>query len=412
MSRNDARRSAGPPLARDEFDFEEGVLWVLHCAEGPVPLEAARAVHELLPRETRPWSLRWEEDFLAIPERARGECARLVGGVPEDVTLTATTSTGLVTVAQSYPWQAGDEVLVPLGEFPSNAWPWMALAARGVEFRETPLWDGQRSGRDAWASSPPDRGVEPEERLLEAAGPRTRVLSVSWVRFQDGLRLDLRRLAEGCADRGIHLVVDGIQGAGTLPLDPEGISAFASGGHKGLLCPQGMGFLWTDPSFRESLFPAGSWLSVEDATDFDRPSTDFRRDWATDGTRLEQGVPNLLGAAALTASLRLLNDAGIDAVARHVARLQGRMIEGLARIPVLEKEARRLGGLLEGGRLGSILALHHGGRGPAGLARMLEEARLRRIFASVREGYLRIALHGWHDELDVERILEWLARSA
>ena len=28
----------------------------------------------------------------------------------------------------------------------------------------------------------------------------------------------------------------------------------------------------------------------------------------------------------------------------------------------------------------------------------------RGIYTSVREGYLRIALHGWHDEADVARL--------
>ena len=41
-----------------------------------------------------------------------------------------------------------------------------------------------------------------------------------------------------------------------------GGSAFATGGHKGLLGPVGQGFLWTDPTFRHLLSPSGTWLSV------------------------------------------------------------------------------------------------------------------------------------------------------
>ncbi|RMH17959.1 MAG: aminotransferase class V-fold PLP-dependent enzyme [Acidobacteria bacterium] len=401
-----------PPIDPAAFDLPPDVLWVMCCSDGPVPRTAARAVAEFLPRETQPWTLRWQADFQGVPRATREAAARLLGADAADLTLTPTTSSGLVTIAQGYPWRAGDEVVVPRGEFPSNVWPWKALARRGVRLWEVELWDGQGAGTSAWTGVPPAAGVDPETRLLDAIGPATRMLALSWVRFQDGLVLDLRRLAAGCAERGVELVVDGIQGAGTLPLavaELDGLAAFASGGHKGLLAPQGLGLLWTHPGLRRMLLPAGSWLSVEQATDFSRPSTDFDRAWVADGTRLEPGVPNLLGAVALKASLELLERAGVGAIAEHVRRLSEIFLDGLARLPDWAAEAGRLRGLLEAGRLGPILALHHRGRGPQHLDRLLRRGYAGGVYASVREGYLRIAFHGWHDAEDVERLLAWLA---
>ncbi len=392
--------AAPPPLPREGFDLDPGLTWVMHCAEGPVPRRAADAVRDLLGRETRPWTLRWKEDFLGLPLQLRTLGGSVLGARPADLTIVATTTAGLVTVAQGFPWERGDEVLLPLGEFPSNAWPWLALAPRGVGVREVGLWDGHAAGRDAWSSAPPPPGVRPEERLLAAIGPRTRVLAASWVRFQDGLRLDLSALAA--------LVVDGIQGAGTLVPDLAGVAAFATGGHKGLLAPQGLGLLATDAAFRARLAPPGGWLSVEDATDFGRASTDFDRRWLADGQALELGVPNLLGCAALAASLDLVASAGVPAIAAHVARLEARLLERLETSPAWSGEATRLRALLDGGRLGPILALHHGGRGAAFHGSVLEDGFVRRIYASVREGYLRVALHGWHDDEDVERVATWL----
>lgn len=406
-----------PPLARRDFDLEEGVCWVMHCAEGPVPRSAARRVAELMCRETQPWHLRWEEDFQDIPRTVRGLGARLLGARPEDITLTPTTSSGLGTIAHTYPWREGDEVVLPLGEFPSNYWPWQGLASRGVSLRQVALWPGHRAGTEAWASAPPTvSDGAPEDRLLAALGPRSKILAVSWVRFQDGLALDLARLAEGCRARGVELVVDGIQGAGTRRLELEGLSAFVTGGHKGLLAPQGMGLLWTCGSFRARLAPAGSWLSVEQATDFERPSTDFDRGWNADGSRFEQGVPNLLSAVALGASLEKLNAAGVETIADHVASLRARLVTGLARLPRWRGEARRLHALDREGRLASIIALHHGLeeeplRGQAELNQRLAEGKERGIWASVREGYLRVALHGWHTTDEVEQVLQWLGES-
>lgn len=402
---------SAPPLDPALFDLDPGRLWVMHCSEGPVPRVALDAVQAFMRKELRPWEVRWEEDFQGIPAAARAEAAALLGGRPEDITLTPSASSGLVAVAQGFPWRPGDEVVAPLGEFPANAWPWLALEARGVAFREVPLWAGHTAGAGAWASRPPTAEADPEARLIEALGPRTRILAVSWVRFQDGLKLDLPRLGRACQARGIHLVVDGIQAAGTVPVDLEGLSAFATSGHKGLLSPQGLGFLWTDERLRRSLSPSGSWLSVEEATDFSRPSTDLRRAWLRDGRALEPGGPNLLHLSALLESLRLINRAGVPAIAAHGAALQARLLEALRGSP-WAAEGDRLGGLREAGRMGSFLAFHHGGRGPAGMEALLKAGMRRGIFASVREGYLRVAFHGFHTEADVDRVGAWLSGTA
>lgn len=392
------------PLNPALFSLDPDHLWLMHCSEGPMPRSALRAVRSFLYKELQPWDLKWKEDFIGLPERCRARAARILGASAEDISLTATTSSGLQAVALGFPWRAGDEVSAPLGEFPSNAWPWLALRDRGVAFREVPLWEGHRAGAEALESAPPTLAAEPEARLLAALGPNTRVLTVSWVRFQDGLRLDLRRLAEGCRARGVALVVDGIQGCGTHTPELEGVSAFATGGHKGLLSPQGLGFLWTDPAFRARLLPMGTWLSVEQGTDFSRPSTDFDRPFLEDGRRMEPGSPSLLMAAALEASLGELIAAGIPRIQAHVEGLQRSLLRRLMGGPWAE-EAHRLDALLAAGRLGAILAFHHCGRD---LAALLHRGLRQGLYASVREGYLRVAFHGWHAEGDLPRIAAWL----
>jgi selenocysteine lyase/cysteine desulfurase len=400
-----------PPLDNSAFALDPNLVWLAHCAEGPVPWKASHAVEAFLDRERRPWALRWKEEFLGLPGRVKGSTARLAGCTPEDVTLTATTSSALATVAQGWPWRPDDEVVLPLGEFPSNIWPWKALAARGVRLREVSLWEGQRAGAEAGEGRPPELDDDPESRLAEAIGAQTRIVSVSWVRFQDGLKLDPARLARACRDRGAVLCVDGIQGLGTSPCDMGAwqADALATGGHKGLLAPQGLGVLVTAPAMRERLLPTGSWLSVEQGTDFSRPSTDHERAWLDTGERFEQGVPNLVGCAALAESLELIERAGVAAIAAHIAELQRRLIEALSRTDVWAAEAERLERLRAAGRIGAILSLHHRGRGEAWLEELRKAGAGRGLYASVREGYLRIAFHGWHDEDDLQRVVEWLA---
>jgi len=311
-------------------------------------------------------------------------------------------------VAQGFPWRSGDEVLVPLGEFPSNFYPWKALESRNVLLREAPLWEGHKAGASFWDTLPPAAVDEPEARLIDALSPRTRVLAVSWVRFQDGLKLDLAKLGSACRRRGIHLVVDGIQGAGTHVPNLYGVSAFSTSGHKGLLAPQGQGFLWTDPLFRRLLAPTGTWLSVEDGTNQERPGTDFQRHWLEDGRRFEPGGPNVMACAGLLESMRTLHLVGIAAITDHVKALQSALLDAMAGIPAWTREVSRLRGLLERDRLGPILCFHHGELSPEALQDLLHRGARRGVYGSVREGYLRVAFHGWHEEADLHRVVDWL----
>ena len=187
-----------------------------------------------------------------------------------------------------------------------------------------------------------------------------------------------------------------------------GVSAFATGGHKGLLSPQGQGFLWTDPGFRRLLTPTGTWLSVEEGTNLQRPSSDCRRIWLEDGRRLEPGGPNVMACLGLLEGLRTLNLSGIAAISGHVRTLQRMLLDALQGVPAWTREVHRLRGLLDRDRLGPILCFHHGDMTPEDLQELLHRGFRRGVYGSAREGYLRVAFHGWHQEADVHRVVDWL----
>ncbi len=411
-----------PAIPKNLFDLD-GVTWLLHCAEGPTPVAVAEAARRYMDLEVQPWNRQMGRDVVDILDNARAQAAALVSSpalaaAADDITLSQSTSSGLTLVARGYPFRAGDEILAPAGEFPSNVWPWKALADHGVSFREVALWDGHRSGRDALDSTPPHAGVRPEERIAAAISPATRIVTASWVRFQDGLMLDLGLLGRLCAERGVDLVVDGIQGAGTHVPDLSGVSAFATGGHKGLLAMSGQGFLWTSPGFRQRMSPVGSWLSVQEGGNFARPVTDFDRDWLPTGQRMEQGGYNILGSLVLGGSLAVLNGAGIANIERNVRAMQSALIDGLIERaaksgpfanPAGRAELGRLRDLVAAGRTGPVLSIHHHGRGPEFLESMVGTLRARRTFVSTREGYMRIALHAYNDADDLNVVLDALS---
>jgi selenocysteine lyase/cysteine desulfurase len=176
-------------------------------------------------------------------ERVRGLAARLLGARdPQEVAFVENTSTALSLVAEGLDWRPGDNVVGAALEFPTNVYPWMVLASRGVEYRMTPERDGR---------------IDPEE-LLSLIDDRTRMLVLSWVQYASGFRSDLARLGEACRERGVLFVVDVIQGLGALALDVEAAHVDVAAGscHKWLLGPEGIGLLYVSDRVIDRLRPA------------------------------------------------------------------------------------------------------------------------------------------------------------
>src|SRR5262249_23977936 len=153
-----------------------------------------------------------------------------------------------------------DRVVIFEGEFPANTTPWLRAAEL---FGLTVVWIPVA---DFLASE--EQGLSRLDREL-AQGAR--LVAVSAVEFQSGLRMPVEAMAARCHAAGAELFVDGVQGCGVVPIDvsASGIDYLAAGAHKWLMGLEGAGFLYVNPSRVEALRPhVAGWLSHEDAIAF------------------------------------------------------------------------------------------------------------------------------------------------
>lgn len=300
---------------QDEFPLAPDLVHLNHAGVSPWPRRSHDAVVRFA-RENLEHGSQGYPRWLQTEARLRGQLARLINAASaDDIALVKSTSEGLSFVAYGYPWQAGDNVVFPRQEFPSNRIVWQSLGRRGVAPREVDLFAGD----------------DPEGALLAACDGNTRILAVSAVQYATGFRIDLPRLAEGCRARGIHLCVDAIQQLGVLPLDVRdlGVDFLAADGHKWLLGPEGLGVFYCRPELRERLaLTQYGWHMVADMGDFDR------HDWqpAASARRFECGSPNLTAVHALAASLDLLLGVGIAAVSDAISSNTSYLIDSLDEI--------------------------------------------------------------------------------
>lgn len=115
---------------------------------------------------------------------------------------------------------------------------------------------------------------------------------------------DLETIGKACAKKGILFIVDAAQAAGSIPLDLKHVDAIICSGHKGLLGPQGIGFVWFSPTVDPSPMIFGGTGSES----VSQKMPDYWPD------RFEAGTPNTPGVAGLTASIQWLTKKGVSAV--------------------------------------------------------------------------------------------------
>ncbi len=229
----------------------------------------------------------------------RQRFAALLNAQADDIALLKNTTEGLCVVAQGLPWQAGDNIVIPDCEFPSNHLPWATLQSQGVELRCI------------------DVHVEnPEQALQNACDQRTRLLAVSAIQYADGLRLHLDKLGAFCKASDILFCVDAIQQVGMLPVDVHAcqIDFLSADAHKWMLGPEGLAVFYTHPDVRGNLqLRQSGWRQMDNPFQFQRDSWEP----SDSARRFEAGSPNMLGIVATHAALGLLLDIGMQTVAEQ-----------------------------------------------------------------------------------------------
>lgn len=170
---------------------------------------------------------------------------------------------------------------------------------------------------------------ELKARHIEAAiTARTRLIAITHASNVIGTLTPISELARIARRHGIPLLLDASQTAGAFPLSIEalGIDLLACPGHKGLLGPQGTGFLYVAPHLKLSPILFGGTGS--------RSAEPLMPDFLPD--QHEAGTMNTPGIAGLGAGAQFLLDHGIERVREHETRLCGRLLEGLQAIDGLE----------------------------------------------------------------------------
>jgi selenocysteine lyase/cysteine desulfurase len=366
-------------------------VYLNHAGVSPPSLPVQQAASEIVAAYARGGGLAVEA-AVRLRTSLRKVIATLIGGSAQDVALTSGTSAGVQAIALSFPWQAGDRVLLFDGEFPANVLPWLRAAERfDLEPRWLPL--------SPFAEGDGSDGLSRVQAELRRG---VRLVAVSAVQYRSGLAMPLAELAALCHAHGAELAVDAVQACGVVPVNAEalGVDYLACGAHKWLMGLEGVGFLWIRPGRLAALRPVtAGWLSHDRAADFllgDPGLLRYDLPLRQRADRLEGSSSSAVGQAALHASVELLLGLGIEAIRDHVTRYLDRLE------PILVDRGFRSLRAPDAPRRSGILSVEPPpGQGAREIRERLAAAG---VAVATPDGAVRFAPH-WPNSLDeVERV--------
>lgn len=363
---------------RSLFPITRKYAYFNHAAISPFSTRVADAIagvaREISTEGTNAWG-KWYARYDKVRELA----ARLIGARERNIAYMRNTSDGISAVANGLAWKSGDNVVSCNSEFPANIYPWMRLEKYGVELRLAEEHNGR---------------VDTDE-LLSLVSDRTRVVTVSFVQFATGQRMDLKTIGQFCRERGIFFFVDAIQGLGGLRLDVAEccIDACAADSHKYLLGPEGIALLYLSDAALQQVEPMSvGWMSVKGWNEH----TEYKLEYREGALSFESGTLNTVGIYGLGASLEMLLEIGMEMIEPRVTGNSKKISDALVQRGYKIVSSRREE------EISGIVACTHPAHTARELRRRLNAAG---VAVSDRAGRLRIASHFYNNDEDIDRLL-------
>jgi cysteine desulfurase/selenocysteine lyase len=374
---NEEFRQREFPVARDK-------IFLAHAGVCPLPRRVAEAISECASRGT----LGDQEAFVLYRlDEARTLGARLLNCQPEEVALVGPTSLALSFVAAGLGFRKGDNILIYHDDYPSNVYPWMALAERGIEVR---LLNTRGLGV-----------IRPQD-VMGQVDENTRLVALASCHFISGYRIDLQAIGKFLRERGILFCLDAIQTLGAFPTTVEHVDFLAADAHKWLLGPCGAGLLYVRRELQEKLNPPiYGWHNVRCPNFVAQEQIIFRNG----ALKYEAGTHNLLGLVGLIAAMELVLEIGVESITAELLRKCAWLVPALQAkgFTVLNADAKTE-------NAGSIISFYQAGRELTALHKKLTDAGVVASLRADRKGqnYIRLSPHFYNTDAELQRALELL----
>jgi len=362
--------------ARD-FPSLKGKIYLNSAAEGIPPLAVRDSLlqyftdKELGMDGRVPHAAQWQ----ACRERT----AELYGLTADEIGICSCASEAYNLAALALRLKSGDEVVINDLDFPAGATPWLQETCPAT----VKVWRHRQ-------------GVLRTEDLIPLLGPKTRFVTTSLVSFFNGAMINIPEVAQAVRRHSSALFsVDVTQALGRVPLQLDDVDLIVSSTHKWILASHGGGLVGIPAKSAERwVVPAGGWFHLQDpfgAQRFDIAKT------KPGAAGFGVGMPNYPAIYPIRAALDHLQSVGVPAIHAAAQPLTEYCLAEIAKLPVDLLTPR------EPGSLAGIIAFRH-----PQADRIHQHLHAKNIHVMAHAGRLRIAIHGYNTQADIEMLLQEL----
>jgi cysteine desulfurase/selenocysteine lyase len=373
-----AAQAAGIGDARDLFPATAGRAYFNTAAVGLASGRLAEAYRAFIDE--------WAADGLDYGrgERAAGlarsAVARLIGADAADIALIPAVSAAAGLVAAQFgPAGPGESIVIGQREYSSNHYPWRLLAGKGYDVRQVPFRNG---------------GLEPDDIARRVDGG-TRLVAFSGVQSATGHRSDIAAISGLARAVGAIVFVDGSQLVGAVPVasDLRHVDVLVAPDHKFLLnAGRGMGYCYLSPAAQARFTPVSAgWRAGSSPFDsFFGPAMNL----SATASRFDSSI-SWLAAIGNQAALAVFDDFGPGVIYGRNRELTASLRAALTGIGWNPAD-------LPAQNQSTIVSVPLGDQGAAQLLSTLFEQG---VICSARDGNLRLAVHFYNHEDDIERLV-------
>jgi cysteine desulfurase/selenocysteine lyase len=374
---------ANEELRRHEFPVANDKIFLAHGGDCPLPRRVAEAVAQYARNATT-----GDQEKFVYPNilsQGRKVAGQILNCRPEEVAFVGPTSLALSFVASGLKFRRGDNVLIYFDDYPSNVYPWMALAEQGVEVR---LMNTRGLGL-----------IRPKD-VIGQVDENTRLVALASCHFISGYRLDVDSIGSFLRSRDILFCLDAIQTVGAFPMNSSNVDMLAADAHKWLLGPCGAGVMYVRDLVQARLNPPiYGWHNVR-CPEFVAQEQLVLRSGAA---RYEAGTHNLLGLVGLVTAMEMLLEIGLDNIARELLRKRAWIVPALQ-----AKGCKVLHADAPPENSSGITSFHQPQKDPALLHQKLLDAGVITSLRMDRTGqkYIRLSPHFYNTDAELQRVME------
>lgn len=380
---------------RQLFSLPEEVHY-LNCATmSPLLKSVEEAGIKGLLRKSQPYEITQEHFFDTI-ESVKSAFAKIIQ-CPDSqrIAYMGSVSYGIATVVKNILHKGlaerGKKIVMVGSEFPSDVYAFDELKNKGVQVEQVSAPDTLLHRGKIW-----------NERFLESIDKETLAVCLSPTHWADGTLFDLIATGERCREVGALFLIDGTQHIGAYPFDIQLVKAdfVISATYKWLLGPYGAALAYMSEWFDDGVPLEQNWAMRKNSNDF-KNLIHYEAEYRPKAYRYNIGeMSNFINLPMVFAALEQINEWKVDTIQSHAKFLLDKYLDDIQNADCWIEQAAYRSNHLFGIRL------------PEGrdIAKIQTHLAQNKVFVSYRGSAMRVSLHLWNNERDMDFLMEGITQ--